>query len=263
MHDLSPHGKGNSCLTKLFGGLCYKKSGGSITHLHTWRQDGRHNRFPFKFPWYGINLAVCQALFYWSVTVTLSCTWSYSHVAYLHNRQRDVMATNYGLVHQKSTLPQWKIYWKLRENYSIADVALTIRHRRLDEIFIYFNGHFIQELNKHVFKKIVSYNMPAKLDAIMFAQHMLVINAQEMGAFHTAQVCYKCARFWHSFRVNSFADFLFSAGKKILSSSSRWWRFVTAKSAIRLASRTLPHESKFCTEGLWISNGVTQHAIPF
>ena len=28
-----------------------KKSGGTITHLHTWRQDGCHNRLPFKFPW--------------------------------------------------------------------------------------------------------------------------------------------------------------------------------------------------------------------
>ena len=27
-------------------GLATKKSGGTITHLHTWRQDGRHNRFP-------------------------------------------------------------------------------------------------------------------------------------------------------------------------------------------------------------------------
>ena len=38
--------KGNSRLTKLFGGLSYKKSGGTITRLHMWRQDGRHNRFP-------------------------------------------------------------------------------------------------------------------------------------------------------------------------------------------------------------------------
>ena len=29
----------------------WKKSGGTITHLHTWWQDDRHNRFPFKFPW--------------------------------------------------------------------------------------------------------------------------------------------------------------------------------------------------------------------
>ena len=30
-----------------------------------------------------------------------------------------------------------------------------------------------------------------------------------------------------SFLVNNFADFPYSAGKKIKSSSSRWWRFVT------------------------------------
>ena len=45
MHDLSPCGKGNSHLTKLLGGLIYEKSGGTITHLHTWQQDGCNNRF--------------------------------------------------------------------------------------------------------------------------------------------------------------------------------------------------------------------------
>ena len=31
-------------------GLAMKKSGGTITNLHTWRQDGRHNRFsPLNF----------------------------------------------------------------------------------------------------------------------------------------------------------------------------------------------------------------------
>ena len=46
VHDLSPRGKGNSRLTKLLSGLATKKSGGTITHLHTWWQDGCHNRFP-------------------------------------------------------------------------------------------------------------------------------------------------------------------------------------------------------------------------
>ena len=44
--DLSPHGKGNSHLVKLLGGLSYEKSGGTITHLHTWWQDDYHNRLP-------------------------------------------------------------------------------------------------------------------------------------------------------------------------------------------------------------------------
>ena len=35
----------------IWAGLATKKSGSTITHLHTWQQDGRHNRFPFKFPW--------------------------------------------------------------------------------------------------------------------------------------------------------------------------------------------------------------------
>ena len=44
----NPCGKGNSCL---LGGLRYKKCEGTITLLHTWRQDGYCNRFPLKFPW--------------------------------------------------------------------------------------------------------------------------------------------------------------------------------------------------------------------
>ena len=54
MRDLSPFWKGHSRLTKLFGELSYKKSGGTITHLHMWRQDGCHNRFPLS-----ISLLTC------------------------------------------------------------------------------------------------------------------------------------------------------------------------------------------------------------
>ena len=38
--------KCNTCLTKLHGWLSY---GSTITPLHTWQQDGRHNIFPFLF----------------------------------------------------------------------------------------------------------------------------------------------------------------------------------------------------------------------
>ena len=38
--------KGNTRLTKLLGRLSCKKSGGTITCLHMWWQDGCHNRFP-------------------------------------------------------------------------------------------------------------------------------------------------------------------------------------------------------------------------
>ena len=36
--------EGNLRLTKLFGGLSYEKIRRYMNHLHTWRQDGRHNR---------------------------------------------------------------------------------------------------------------------------------------------------------------------------------------------------------------------------
>ena len=44
----SPRGKDNSC----FLGWCsYEKSGGTITLLHIWPQDGCCNRSPLQFPW--------------------------------------------------------------------------------------------------------------------------------------------------------------------------------------------------------------------
>ena len=36
-----------------------------------------------------------------------------------------------------------------------------------------------------------------------------------MGVFHTAHACYKCMCLWQSFRVNNFAEFQYSEGKKI------------------------------------------------
>ena len=51
----------------------------------------------------------------------------------------------------------------------IADVAVTKCHQRLNKILIYFYPHFIEELSKVVFKKIVSCNTPMKLNAIIFA----------------------------------------------------------------------------------------------
>ena len=70
--------------------------------------------------------------------------------------------------------------------FLVADVAVLATNNSLDEILISFYPHFIEELSKVVFKKTVSCNTPVKLDAIMFAQQTLVINAQEMRAFHTA-----------------------------------------------------------------------------
>ena len=56
-----------------------------------------------------------------------------------------------------------------------------------------------QKIRKVVFKKTVSCNMSAKLEAIMFTLHTQIINAHEMRAFHKAYACYKYARFWQSF----------------------------------------------------------------
>ena len=50
--DLIPHEKGNTHLTKLLGRICYQKSRGTITHLHThtwWARWPRQKILPFNF----------------------------------------------------------------------------------------------------------------------------------------------------------------------------------------------------------------------
>ena len=39
-------GKATYAQQNYLADLATKKSGGTVTHLHTWWQDGRHNRFP-------------------------------------------------------------------------------------------------------------------------------------------------------------------------------------------------------------------------
>ena len=65
-------------------------------------------------------------------------------------------------------------------------------HQQLDKIFIFFFTHTTSEISAKLFlKKTLSCNTPAKLNAIMFAQHMLAV----MQAFHTVYAYYKCTRF--------------------------------------------------------------------
>ena len=66
----------------------------------------------------------------------------------------------------------------------IGDVANWKRHQQLDEILISFYPHYIGEIGKVVKKKkkTLSCNTPAKINAILFAQHTLAT----MRAFHTA-----------------------------------------------------------------------------
>ena len=68
-------------------------------------------------------------------------------------------------------------------NLLIGDVANWKCHQRLDEILIFFLPHYIGEISKVVFKKTtLSCNMPAKLNAFLFAQQTLAV----MHVFHTA-----------------------------------------------------------------------------
>ena len=69
----------------------------------------------------------------------------------------------------------------------IGDVANVKRHQQLDKIFIIFLPTLHRGICTVVFKKTLTCNTPAKLDAILFALHMLAI----MHAFHTAYICAK------------------------------------------------------------------------
>ena len=66
---------------------------------------------------------------------------------------------------------------------AIGDVANWKRHQRLDEILIVFT-RTTSEKSAKLFskkkKKFLSYNTPAKFNAIPFAQHTLAV----MRAFH-------------------------------------------------------------------------------
>ena len=112
-------------------------------------------------------------------------------------------------------------------SFPIGDVANWKCHQWLDEILTFFYPHNIREISKVVFKKTLLCNTPAKLYAIPFAQHTLAV----MRAFHTAQACYKCVHFWHSFLTTLLVSCIVRV-KTIKISSSRWWRFELATSAI-------------------------------
>ena len=64
---------------------------------------------------------------------------------------------------------------------NIGVVAHWKRHQRLDEIFIFFTRTTSEISAKLLFKKTLSCNTPAKLNAILFAQHTFAV----MQAFHT------------------------------------------------------------------------------
>ena len=99
----------------------------------------------------------------------------------------------------------------------------------------FFNPHIL-EISKVVYKKCLSCNTPAKLDAILL---------------RSACTCYKCGRgfhipyAWQSLLVNNFVDFLNVRVKKIWILSSRWQCFVIATSAIR------PQDLRGRFKGTW------------
>ena len=117
----------------------------------------------------------------------------------------------------------------LGQGFSIGDVANWKCHQRLDEILDFFYLHYIGEISKVVLKKTLSCNTPTKLNAILFAQHTLAV----MCSFHTAfkLVINACV-----------SDILFLQTTLLIScivrvkiikiSSSHWWRFELATSAI-------------------------------
>ena len=88
----------------------------------------------------------------------------------------------------------------------------------------YFYLHFIQKLFS---KKAVMQYTPLTLNAIQFAQQTLAINA---CISHNIRLNEMCA-YWQK---NNFADSSIVRVKYIMISSCRWWRFLTATSAIAM-----------------------------
>ena len=78
-------------------GYLQKKSGGTITCLHTWWQDGHHTKFPFKFPWlvptkcrYFLNelsfLTVTpNAFLHLHLSATTATSWPITQCHFLHH----------------------------------------------------------------------------------------------------------------------------------------------------------------------------------
>ena len=112
---------------------------------------------------------------------------------------------------------QVQIYLNLTESVQfcrIADVAVTKRHQRLDKIWIIFTRTSSRKSAKLFSRKLCHAIRPPRL--MQCSLHSIRFRA-----------CYRCARFiqhtlvinacvtWQSFLANNFADFQYSAGKKI------------------------------------------------
>ena len=83
----------------------------------------------------------------------------------------------------------WRLY-KLYQ-HAVGDFANSKCYQRLNKILIFY-PHYIWEIIKVVYGKSLSCNTPAKLDAVLGNQHVLVINANVSYA-------------WWSFLVNNFS----------------------------------------------------------
>ena len=76
--------------------------------------------------------------------------------------------------------------WISRSQFSYQEMLPIPNATNGRTISLYFYQHYIPEINKLVCKKTLSYNTPAKLDAILYDQHALVIIAR---MFHKAYIC--------------------------------------------------------------------------
>ena len=106
---------------------------------------------------------------------------------------------------------------------TIADVAVTKRHQRRDEIRIMFTRTSSKSCSQTNCHAIYT---PSTLNVIQFAQHTLAINTPvlhsirllEIGMFPTEKT--------------TFLIPVYSAGKNYQDSFCRWWLFLTATCAI-------------------------------
>ena len=118
------------------------------------------------------------------------------------------------------------INFQLAECFLNSRCCVTKLHRWLDEIWFIFTCTSSSKSGKLFPRELLSYNLPLTLNVIQFVHHMLA-HLPQMLVFHTSNTYDACVT-----DRKTTDDFQYSAGKNIKISSSHWWHFLTATSAI-------------------------------
>ena len=125
----------------------------------------------------------------------------------------------------------YKLWMTGKDDPIITDVAVRKRYQRLDEILIFFTST-IREITKVVYKESSVSNAHIYNKRMLYETHASIASSQAYAA-RTGLRQVSRAYCMTEFFYNNFADFLDEVGVKIIQIlSSRWWRLLTATSAI-------------------------------